>query len=343
MVAENTAAEALAIFLSHHPELTAGVAATLVLRAENHPFLHLLPAAGLTCQQTFKAKADLLSGQGFTLVRAASAPLDLALLLATKHQEENRYLLAQAARALREGGVAICACANDTGAGSLEKRFRELFGSAESFCKRKCRVFWAAKSARINGELLAAWLANGGWQRIAGTALEGRPGIFSWQKVDPGSALLVSHLPPGLTGKGADLGAGYGYLSHALLTTGGHRVEELHLFEAEALALEAAERNLAPLAAATHLHYHWHDVTAGLPAGRFDWIVTNPPFHSGRAVDFGLGQRFIEVAARALRPGGHLYLVANKQLPYEKELRTCFKRSWLLAEGQGFKVLAAEM
>lgn len=342
MVAENQAAAALEIFLHHHPELLAPATTTLVFRAENHPFLHLLPAAGLTCQQTFKPKADQLKGQGFTLVREASAPLDLALLLATKHKEENLYLLAQAARDLRVGGVAICACANDTGAGSLEKRFRELFGSVESFCKRKCRVFWASKSAQLNPDLLGEWLANGGWQRIAGTELEGRPGIFSWQKVDPGSALLVSHLPPGLTGKGADLGAGYGYLSHALLTSGQHRVEELHLFEAEALALEAAQRNLATLAVPTRLHYHWHDVTVGLPVGRFDWLVMNPPFHSGRTVDFALGQRFIQVAAAGLRPGGRLYLVANTQLPYEQELRTGFRRSWLLAEGKGFKVIGAE-
>lgn len=342
MITALPAAEALDIFLGHHPELVPPAAATLVLRAEYQPFLARFPAAGLACQQTFKPKADLLVDRGFALVRADERPLDLAILLATKHKEENLFLLAQAANRLREGGAAVCACANDTGAASLEKRFSELFGGVESFCKRKCRVFSARKSERLDRELLGEWLGKGEWQKIPGTELVGRPGIFSWQKIDPGSALLAGHLPADLSGRGADLGAGYGYLSHALLRRGQQRIEALHLFEAEALALEAAERNLATWAGATRLHYHWHDVTAGLPANHFHWIVMNPPFHSGREVDFALGQQFIEAAAAGLRPGGRLFLVANRQLPYEQQLRRQFRKIATLAEEQGFKVIMAE-
>src|SRR5690606_20172087 len=55
----------------------------------------------------------------------------------------------------------------------------------------------------------------------------------------------------------------------------------------------------------------------------------------------GLGQRFIEVAAQALRPGGRLFLVANRHLPYEATLARAFTGVQVLAQGGGFKVVEA--
>lgn len=48
------------------------------------------------------------------------------------------------------------------------------------------------------------------------------------------------------------------------------------------------------------------DVYDGLESGdRFDLIVSNPPFHQGKAVDYGMPQRLIDEAAAqiSLRPG----------------------------------------
>ena len=51
----------------------------------------------------------------------------------------------------------------------------------------------------------------------------------------------------------------------------------------------------------------------------------NPPFHDGGTEDQALGQAFIRRAAEALRPGGTLWLVANRHLPYEATLSAAFK------------------
>ena len=89
------------------------------------------------------------------------------------------------------------------------------------------------------------------------------------------------------------------------------------------------------------LEFLWHDVTAGL-ARRYDFIVTNPPFHAhDRADRPELGQRFIEVAAQALRPGGRLFLVANRHLPYEHALSAHFAQIRVLAQQGGFKAIEA--
>ena len=89
------------------------------------------------------------------------------------------------------------------------------------------------------------------------------------------------------------------------------------------------------------LAFHWHDVTAGLPA-RYDVIVANPPFHAqGRADRPDIGRAFIAAAADALDPCGRLWLVANRHLPYEAVLDARFAEVRTVAQAQGFKVIAA--
>ena len=87
-------------------------------------------------------------------------------------------------------------------------------------------------------------------------------------------------------------------------------------------ALDLARANLERLrdpSRAVAFGFHWHDVATGLPA-RYDFIVSNPPFHQGRADEPDLGRAFIAAAAAALKPGGRLWLVANRHLPYEAVL-----------------------
>jgi 16S rRNA (guanine1207-N2)-methyltransferase len=69
--------------------------------------------------------------------------------------------------------------------------------------------------------------------------------------------------------------------------------------------------------------------------------VSNPPFHDDRGADVAVGLGFIRAAARALRPGGTLWLVANRRLPYEAALRAEFAQSALVDARDGYKVIAA--
>lgn len=167
---------------------------------------------------------------------------------------------------------------------------------------------------------------NGWWTRL---------GVFSADGPDRGSAMLAEALPPKLPARMADLGAGWGYLSRAVLAREG--VAALDLVEAEGRALDCARLNVTDPRAS----FHWADVTRFDPDGRYDGIVMNPPFHTGRAAEPGLGQAFIAAAGRLLTPSGQLWLVANRHLPYESILRDTFRTIEDLGGDAAFKLTRA--
>ncbi len=319
----------------------------LFLHARAGAPLRQSDAPGLVVEQGYKPLADGLQAAGYPLADGNDARrFPLVLSLPPRQREATRALFARAFERCGDGGVVVAAAANDAGAKSAEADFRRLAGLEGGLSKHHCRVFWARNDpARRDDALLAQWRALDAPRRIDAPQLPGggflsRPGVFAWDRIDPASALLAAHLPDDLQGHGADLGAGWGYLSIELLRRA-PGIRALDLYEADARALELARANLAAIDTPATLGFLWHDVAAGLPR-HYDVVVANPPFHAqDRADRPELGQRFIEVAAQALRPGGRLYLVANRHLPYEAALGGHFAQVRVLAQAQGFKAVEA--
>ena len=193
--------------------------------------------------------------------------------------------------------------------------------------------------ARVDAALADEWTQRDAPRAIADGRFLSRPGLFAWDRIDAASALLAAHLPADLAGRGADLGAGYGFLAAEVLARC-PGVTAMDMYEAEARALELSRENLGGHAQRAALGFHWHDVTRGLPR-HYDFIVSNPPFHQGRADQPELGRAFIAAAAAALDPGGRLRLVANRHLPYESALSEGFSTVRVVADEQGFKVIEA--
>lgn len=318
---------------------------TLFLRARDGWPLRQQSRPGLVCEQSFKPDAEALERSGWTVVdpgaEAADAPHALVLVLPPRQRDEARALFAQALQRCAPGGVVVACIANDDGAKSGEGDFRKLCGLDGNLTKHHCRVFWAKRDdAKIDAALLAQWSTLDAVRPILGGRFASRPGVFAWNRIDPASQLLAEHLPDDLRGRAADLGAGYGYLSDELLKRC-PGIASLDLYEAEARALELARRNLAAAAARLPLRYFWQDVTAGL-SETYDVIVTNPPFHAQQsAARPDIGRAFIAAAAAALVPGGRLWLVANRNLPYELELDANFGSVRIVAQQQGFKIIEA--
>ena len=192
--------------------------------------------------------------------------------------------------------------------------------------------------AKAHGKLFA--VAGGDFSDWVGreTEVDGfvtMPGVFSADGLDRGSELLAAALPTLLPPLVADPGAGWGYLSRAILERGG--VEELHLIEADHTALACARRNITDPRAV----FHWADARSFVPDRPFDAVITNPPFHTGRAAEPALGLAFIDAARRLLTRQGELWLVANRHLPYEKALADSFREVREIGQDPGFKIFRA--
>lgn len=316
----------------------------LFLRARHGPGLPA-DAVDWRVEQSFRPAADALLAAGIPVEpEHATGTFDLVLVLPPRQRQESRALLGRAWQRLAPGGVLVAAQRNDEGARSLQGDVAALFGPVQAASKHHCRVLVArrggdATSTAEASALAATWIADDAPRAIGPGAMLSRPGVFAWDHVDPGSALLVEHLPPDLVGRAADLGAGIGVLSLALLSRC-PGIASLDLYEAEARALALARANVDARHPDLPVGYHWHDVTRGL-AARYDSIVSNPPFHVGRDPDPALGQAFIAAAAAALAPGGRLLLVANRQLPYEAALGAGFASVRGVAARDGYKIIEA--
>ncbi|HSI02740.1 MAG TPA: class I SAM-dependent methyltransferase, partial [Reyranella sp.] len=275
------------------------------LRAEDPPF------EGIDCEQS--SRPDFLRLKNAT-PRIDSGAWPLGLVLLTKHKEENFANIARSWALLEPGGTLVCAGATADGAASLEKQVRKALGLADTLSKFHCRVFWLDKG---EAEPPAYWRGLSGLQPVGDSSWVSKPGLFSWDRVDDGSALLSGHLPDDFAGHVADFGCGWGYLARQMLQP---TVARIDLIDAEHLALDAARVNIDDARAS----FHWLDLSREPAPATYDAIVCNPPFHTGRAATPALGQNVIEAAARALKPGGRLFMVANRGLPYEQTLKARF-------------------
>ena len=335
------ALDTLAFALGTIPELTEGVSSIAFLRGQPHE--GLAPwSEKMVCEQVYKPRATLLEEAGLKLVDRIDGEHDLVLLLPERQREQTLADLARSFDLLKPGGTLVISLHNDWGAKRMEKHLEELASHVETFSKHHCRVFWATKGKGLNKALLEEWRPLADLRRVEDGGFWSKPGLFAWDHVDEGSALLLKTLPNNLHGYVADLGAGWGCLSVQVLKTH-ENILGLEAFEADRDAVDAARRNIGNVNVPFRPKVFWQDVTQGVGDRRFDFVLMNPPFHEGREPDPTIGMKFISAAARGLKVDGQLWLVANRQLPYEELLQEVFDSTQQVTQDGNYKVIKATM
>lgn len=262
----------------------------------------------------------------------APGALDAAMIYAPPGVLERRYTLALTLRALKPGGRLTTMALKDKGGSRLKKELLafgvEIAEDAKAH-HRRCVVIRPEAMTGVDEAIEA-----GAPRIVPGLEAWSQPGVFAWDRIDGGSALLAEVLPP-MKGKGADLGCGYGALATVVLRS--TAVTSLKLVDLDRRAVEAAKRNVEDGRAT----FEWTDARTLEDTGDLDFVVMNPPFHDGGAEDRRLGQAFVRKAAGLLKKGGVLWLVANRHLPYEAELNAAFKRVTPVGDGGGYKLFEA--
>ena len=312
------------IFLPFEQGLLTPAEGALFIRP--HPETPEMP--GMVYEQGFKPYADRLTARGINTVPEASGTYPMALLTLTRSKVENLANIARASKLVQHQTIVVSGDKTD-GIDSTLKAVKQRTEVIGTLSKSHGKVFW------FNGFEADDWLESGSMRPNA-DGYTTCPGMFSFDKFDKGSTLLLQKLDKSLKGKVADLGAGWGYLSAEILKQNPN-IETLDLFEAEHIALKAAKLNVTDPRAA----FHWADVAALPKKAEYNTVIMNPPFHQSRDADPQIGIGFIAAAARILKPSGELHFVANRQLPYEQTLDQYF-RHWQIDFQDGiYKIMSA--
>lgn len=290
-----------------------------------------LPADDTLVVHGFRPAFEAWKEAGFEVaIDVAEGDFAAAFVSLPRSKEQAKHQISCAAKAVSAGGLIVVDGAKTDGVESIAKLLRGAFGPLETLSKAHGKLIWFKRPPHLqeNVQSWSTWTdAPIGWHTA--------PGVFSATKIDAGSQLLVENLPK-VSGRGVDLGAGWGYLSAKVLSAS-NTVTHIDLVEAEWVALNCAKRNLTDPRAA----FHWSDVVS-FQAEKYDFVLTNPPFHLSRKSEPALGRAFLSTAARLLKPTGTLALVANRHLPYEAILSESFKSLETRADKAGFKVIHAK-
>jgi 16S rRNA (guanine1207-N2)-methyltransferase len=262
-------------------------------------------------------------------------PFRMVALRLPRAKEELEMALHGAASVMEtEARIAVYG-AKDEGIGSAAARMEPLFRNPATVgVGGHCRVLTGTRREALPG--LRRTLSH--WRRVDRFRYGGvergwvsYPGLFARGRLDPGTRLLLDALPelrPGA--RVLDYGCGSGLVGAVVQ----HRypLVRLDLMDIDAVALEAAAENVPG---------------AGLllgdglpPPGReaYEAVISNPPFHRGKAEDPGLIGDLVRGAPSVLGPGGCLVLVAQRRLKLEETFRQAFGRVNVRAEDRGFRV-----
>ena len=107
---------------------------------------------------------------------------------------------------------------------------------------------------------------------------------------------------------------------------------EIVLLDNDALSLEAAAQNLSGATLILSQGF------SALGSERFDWIVSNPPYHRGKAGTAAVLEELCIRAGEYLRPGGGLRCVVQSTHALAPTLKKTFSTVSVIAETPGFRV-----
>jgi 16S rRNA (guanine1207-N2)-methyltransferase len=282
-----------------------------------------------------------------------------AALVDIGFQSSSKALVAAlraAGRALKPGGRLYIAGAKAQGIGAVKARAAEIFGAAGTLGYRKgVHVIaatrpadWTERSAAI--PTAAPRHEGGGGADSSSTThlditvrghtfrLGLRDGVFARGGFDEGTHMLLEAIQVRPGDYALDLGCGGGIVGMLLarLAPLGH----VDLIDSDTAAVALARDNLSANRIANAAVYAG-DGLGAVPGVSYDLIASNPPFHIGRKQTTAVARDFIAGAARALRPAGRFYLVANRFLPYERAIVAAFANVREVAGDSRYKVLLA--
>ena len=236
-------------------------------------------------------------------------PVALATVRIPTDRVSAQLMVVGALERLRPGGTLLMAGGNAEGIKSLASWVTAAVGPVRLDAQHSGhRCLAVVRPEILPAAVLALpWQSPDAWREVPVT-LGGesfvcctRPGVFSWEHLDEAAAVLGDTLgqhPVPVGARVLDLGSGSGPLG--ILAARQSRSGRVLLVDADAEAVRSA-RATAERAGCTNVEVRASDVATAIGDESFDVVITNPPFHVGKATDLDVPRAFID-ASHAVGP-----------------------------------------
>jgi len=267
---------------------------------------------------------------------------DLVIIAFPKSKAELNFTLAMIAHCINEATKILLVGEKKGGIQSTPKLTKEFFSHCQKIdAARHCLLF--AGLAKPEKLTIAFNLAD--WFKEYQITVEGveliiasLPGVFSQQKLDVGTALLLSNLPNKMAGKVLDFGCGAGVISCFI----GKKFTgiQLSLLDVSALALASAQKSLA----LNNLQGHvFPSNSLSKVNEKYHHVVSNPPFHQGVKTHYQASEDFLAGINKKLNNKADITIVANSFLRYQPIMQENIGNTRVITKAQGFTIYQAQL
>jgi 16S rRNA (guanine1207-N2)-methyltransferase len=334
------------LFGCHQGALAAYLAQILPsgqLTITDHNFT-ALEATRLTLSANDVPQADIQTG--IELPSEYDQKYNAVIIQIPKGRLLARRWLLQAYNALTMDGNLYLVGSNRAGIQSVIKDAQELIGLGRILAYKKGNrlAHFIKRSRAIPAPI---WTSSPGvaahtWIEFSITLadhtyiIRSLPGVFSFDHPDEGTCMLLDtvHIPPGV--KVLDAGCGYGIIGLYAAVSGAGIV---HLVDNNLLAVAACRETLS-MNGIKNAEVYAGDLLSPVLKDKYDLILSNPPFHTGHAVDYQIAHALIENSYQALNLGGRMIIVANRFIRYDRLIQEVYGNITIVAESSKFHVLS---
>ena len=207
---------------------------------------------------------------------------------------------------------------------------------------QKSRVISARKPKRaVALATLAEWPRHSS-DPYFGLEIRAHGGVFAGGSVDIGTRTLLEVLDrvPGTQNQRIlDFGCGTGLLAVQVARL--RPSAQVIATDQSAAAVLSARATVEANGVGDRVTVVRDDGLSSQPDESADLILFNPPFHSGAAVHADTWLRLFAEVGRVLKPGGELWVVANRHLSYRPALRRLVGSTRLISQNPKFTVTAS--
>lgn len=271
---------------------------------------------------------------------SANIKHDLVIIYFPKSKDELTYTLSMISPMLSEDATLLFVGDNKGGVKSCQK----LVVPYTTWCRkedsaRHCSLYIGLFNNNVSPFSMDDWFKE---TQIAlndiSFTIFSLPGVFSSDKLDKGTLVLLKNMPTSLQGDVLDFGCGSGvigtfaYLNNSAINT-------VDFVDVNALALASCNKTLRVnnIPGQTIASDSLHQVTL-----KYNTVLSNPPFHQGIKTNYQATEYFLNHIKKHLHPKASVYIIANSFLAYKPILESQLPYYQTVVVENGFSLHLAQ-